>query len=135
MRKLGRTGLVAVRLAAGIVLLTITVVAQAPSTVTGFSVALGGTPSAGPTPCSDAAAAGTALYIRQGATGNGSGSDWTNAITTPPSTLTRGKTYCVADTTTGFGAWNITSHPASTTYTKIVKATVADHGTSTGWSD
>lgn len=134
MRKLGRTGLVIARLAAGILLLTIPIVAQAPSTVTGFSVTLG-SPPAGPRPCSDAATAGNALYIRQGATGNGSGADWTNAITTPPSTLSRGKTYCVADTTTGFGAWNITSHPASTTYTKIIKATVADHGTSTGWSD
>lgn len=87
------------------------------------------------TPCTDAADASTATYIRQGAGGAGSGADWTNALTTLPTTLTRGRTYCVADTTTGFGAWSVTSHASGSTYTKIVKATIADHGTATGWLD
>jgi hypothetical protein len=122
MRNIGKkTAVVLVGFAASALLLTIPLVAQAPAL--------------GSTPCSDAAAAGDALYIRQGATGNGSGSDWTNAITTLPTTLTRGRTYCVADTTTGFGAWNVTSHATGTTPTKIVKATVGDHGTNTGWVD
>jgi hypothetical protein len=80
MRNIGRTTIfvfVLVGFAAGTLLLTMPLVAQAPAV--------------GATPCSDAAAAGTALYIRQAANGNGSGSDWTNAITTPPATLSRGK--------------------------------------------
>jgi parallel beta-helix repeat protein len=36
-------------------------------------------------------------YVRAGAIGNGTGSDWTNAITQLPATLTRGYTYYIAD--------------------------------------
>lgn len=35
-------------------------------------------------------------YVRAGASGNGSGADWTNAYTTLPATLVRGDTYIVA---------------------------------------
>jgi len=35
-------------------------------------------------------------YVRAGASGNGSGADWTNAYTTLPSSLVRGDTYVVA---------------------------------------
>lgn len=91
--------------------------------------------SSASTPCTDAANLSNAIYIRQGAGGTNTGANWTNALTTPPTTLTRGKTYCVADTTTGFGQWAIDTHSTSTTVTTIVKATIADHGTSTGWLD
>lgn len=96
----------------------------------------GAPPPPSATPCTDAANLSNALYIRQGASGANNGTNWTNALSSLPSTLTRGKTYCVADTTTGFGAWTIDTNAASgTTTTSIVKATVADHGTSTGWLD
>jgi hypothetical protein len=35
-------------------------------------------------------------YVRAGASGNGSGADWTNAYTDLPGSLTRGDTYYVA---------------------------------------
>lgn len=41
----------------------------------------------------------TDRYVRAGATGNGSGSNWTNAYTTLPASLTRGDTYYIADGT------------------------------------
>ena len=36
-------------------------------------------------------------YILAGATGTGTGADWTNALTAPPATLVRGDTYYIAD--------------------------------------
>jgi hypothetical protein len=75
-------------------------------------------------------------YIRQGASGNGS--DWTNACggfsgSCAVSAMVRGDVYYVADGSYG----NITLDKAasgSSTIT-IKKATSADHGTGTGWSD
>lgn len=70
-------------------------------------------------------------YVRQGATGNGSGSDWTNAYTSLPSDLVRGDTYWIAD-----GSYNgVTVKTPGTATITIKKATVASHGTSVGWSD
>src|SRR4051794_22587519 len=92
-----------------------------------LSVLVSAVSASAASPCTDAGA--RAVYIRQGASGTNTGTDWTNALSTLPTTLTRGKTYCVADTTTGFGQWKITGHSASTTPTRIVKATIADHGT------
>jgi hypothetical protein len=70
-------------------------------------------------------------YVRQGATGNGSGSDWTNAYTTLPTPLVRGDTYYIADGTYGGYTFNV----AGTNTITIKKATVADHGTEIGWSN
>lgn len=70
-------------------------------------------------------------FVRQGASGTGSGSDWTNAYTTLPATLQRGDTYYIADGT--YGGYTFDDPAASATYTTIKKATVADHGTNTGW--
>ena len=42
-------------------------------------------------------------YVRAGATGSADGTDWTNAFTDLPATLTRGDTYFVADGTYGNG--------------------------------
>jgi chitodextrinase len=70
---------------------------------------------------------GTTVYIRSGATGNGA--DWTNALAALPATLTRGSTYYIAD-----GSYpGYTVDDAGTTVITIKKATVADHGTNTGW--
>lgn len=72
-------------------------------------------------------------YVRAGATGAQDGSDWNNAYAALPSTLVRGDTYFIADgsyTGRTFG-----TAVSGTTPITIKKATVADHGTSTGWSD
>lgn len=68
-------------------------------------------------------------YVRQGASGNGSGSDWTNAYGSLPSTLVRGDTYYVADGSYGSHVFD----DSGTAVITIKKATEADHGTSVGW--
>lgn len=75
------------------------------------------------------------LYIRDGATGS-TCADWsTNACDQVPamSAVTRGDTiYVAAGTYTGV---TFDKAVSGTTLITIKKATVADHGTSTGWSD
>ena len=73
-------------------------------------------------------------YIRAGASGGNNGNDWTNAYTSLPSTYTRGDTYYIASGTYN-GNWGINSAESGTTWTSIKKATVAVHGTGTGWND
>ncbi|MGZ3786733.1 MAG: hypothetical protein ACXVC3_19500, partial [Bdellovibrio sp.] len=71
-------------------------------------------------------------YIRAGATGTADGSDWMNAWTDIPTTLIRGDTYYIAGGAYGphtFSALN------GTAYAYLKKATVASHGTATGWND
>jgi hypothetical protein len=72
-------------------------------------------------------------YVRAGATGGGNGSDWANAYTTLPATLTRGDVYYIADGT--YSGYRFNTATSGTTLITIKKATAADHGTSTGWSD
>ncbi|MGZ6449796.1 MAG: hypothetical protein ACXWRA_17290, partial [Pseudobdellovibrionaceae bacterium] len=77
-------------------------------------------------------------YIRQGATGNGSGSDWTNACTgftgsCADSSLVRGDTYYVADGS--YGSQDFYQGASGSLVITIKKATIANHGTATGWSD
>jgi hypothetical protein len=77
-------------------------------------------------------------YILQGAAGNGSGSDWTNACTgfsgsCAPDSLVRGDTYYV-----GTGSYSPPTLNTATSGTLIITikgATVADHGTASGWSN
>ena len=72
-------------------------------------------------------------YIRAGATGNGSGSDWTNAYTNLPTSLVRGDTYYLAA-----GTYAQNGHVFNDSGTALITlktATPSDHGTSTGWSD
>lgn len=72
-------------------------------------------------------------FVRSGATGSGSGVDWTNAFTDLPSSLIRGDLYYVA---AGTYKPHLFNDPDSGTSTIEVRAaTVADHGTPTGWSD
>lgn len=70
-------------------------------------------------------------FVRSGAAGNNSGSDWTNAWTTLPSTLTRGDTYYVADGS--YGSYTFKTAASGSTRIYIKKAIASDHGTDTGW--
>ncbi len=72
-------------------------------------------------------------YVRQGATGSGAGSDWTNAYTILPSTLTRGDTYYLADGS--YGSYTFDDPNSGSVGIAIVKATASSHGTNTGWVD
>jgi hypothetical protein len=69
-------------------------------------------------------------YVRAGASGDGSGSDWNNAYLELPATLVRGDTYYVADGT--YGTYSFRNVPGTALIT-IKKATSADHGTEIGW--
>jgi hypothetical protein len=71
-------------------------------------------------------------YVRQGASGNGSGSDWANAYTALPSSLNRGDTYYFADGT--YGGRTFSDNASGTTPITIKKCTAADHGTEVGYN-
>ena len=73
------------------------------------------------------------VYVRPGATGANNGSDWANAYTALPSTLKRGDVYYIA--AGNYAGRNFNTAASGTTPITIKKATVADHGTSTGWND
>ena len=73
------------------------------------------------------------IYVRPGATGANNGADWTNAYTALPSTLVRGNTYYIA--AGSYAGRTFSTAASGTSAITIKKATVADHGTSTGWSD
>jgi hypothetical protein len=72
-------------------------------------------------------------YVRTSATGANNGTDWTNAYISLPSSLTRGDTYYVADGT--YSSHTFNDPTSGTKVITIKKATVAEHGTETGWSD
>ena len=73
-------------------------------------------------------------YIRDGATGRPTGTDWTNAWPELPDTLTRGNTYYIAD---GLypGSYSFDDPISGTTSIYIIKATLSDHGTEIGWDN
>jgi hypothetical protein len=70
-------------------------------------------------------------YVRAGASGNGS--DWSSAAPSLPSALNRGDVYYIADG--AYAGRTFGTAVSGTTPITIKKATVADHGTSVGWSD
>jgi hypothetical protein len=77
-------------------------------------------------------------YVRQGATGNGSGSDWTNACSgfsgsCAIGSLVRGDVYYVAEG--NYGTVTLDRAASGSSVITIKKATSANHGTNTGWSD
>lgn len=72
-------------------------------------------------------------YVRPGATGLNNGSDWANAYSKLPATLTRGDTYYLAGGS--YGSYTFSTPVSGTTPITVRKATVADHGVATGWSD
>lgn len=76
-------------------------------------------------------------YIRQDATGNGTGSDWVNAYTALPSTLARGTVYYVADGE--YSTYYSYDDAESGLYPIIIKkgingTSTTSHGTNTGWT-
>ena len=71
-------------------------------------------------------------YVRPGATGANSGSDWTNAYTSLPASLVRGDTYYLADGS--YGSVTFDDANSGTTVITIKKAISADHGSDTGWA-
>lgn len=82
-------------------------------------------------------------YIRSGATGNASGADWTNACpdftgACSSASLVRGDTYFVggAGPYNGGSTWlNLGTLNSGALTITIQHATIANHGTSTGWND
>lgn len=75
----------------------------------------------------------TSRYVRAGATGTGTGSDWANAYSKLPSTLARGDVYYVG--VGSYGSINLNDAVAGTSVITIIHAIVANHGTATGWND
>lgn len=71
-------------------------------------------------------------YIRQGAAGQGDGSDWVNAWQDLPTAFVRGDMYYVADGT--YGAHTFGTPTNGTSYIFVRKATASDHGTEVGWN-
>lgn len=71
-------------------------------------------------------------YVGPTATGNGSGSDWNNQAAWSTFAPQRGLTYYVRGGS--YSARVFSTAPSNTTRITIKKATVADHGTDTGWS-
>lgn len=69
-------------------------------------------------------------YIRAGAKGNMSGTDWFNAMPQLPATLARGNTYYLAD---GNYPGYTFDDPQNGAWIYIKKATPSNHGTPTGW--
>jgi hypothetical protein len=72
-------------------------------------------------------------YVRPGATGANNGSDWTNAYTAIPTNLVRGATYYLADG--NYGSLTLNTAVSGTQIITLKKATIANHGTNTGWHD
>lgn len=108
--------------------------AQAPDAPTGLRLGKGGGPGVpgpsdgGSPPWADI---GSRFYVRAGAGGNGSGTDWNNAYQDLPSTLVRGAVYYLADGS--YTRYVFDDAESSTTTIYVVKATDTYHGTSTGW--
>lgn len=75
---------------------------------------------------------GTVRFVKPAATGTGTGLTWTDAMALS-GTLTRGVTYCLADGSYSSRTYNTVA--SGTTTITIRKATVGDHGSSTGWDD
>jgi len=71
------------------------------------------------------------LFVRQGATGSGNGSDWSNAFPQIPAALVRGNTYYVADG--AYPSYEFDDPESGTTLIIIKKAIESDHGTDVGW--
>lgn len=72
-------------------------------------------------------------YVRSDATGTSTGLDWGNAYRDIPALLARDTTYLVADGTYGSYKFNTPNDGAK--MITIQKATVATHGTDTGWDE
>jgi len=78
------------------------------------------------------ARAQSVYYVRAGATGANSGSDWNNAYKALPAALVRGATYYIADGS--YGSYTFDDSHSGGALIAIKKATPTDHGTENGWS-
>jgi hypothetical protein len=76
-------------------------------------------------------APGDSYYVREGATGLGDGSDWTNAYTELPVDLERGTTYYLADGT--YPIYTFDDPLDGEMYITIKKAIESDHGPAIDW--
>lgn len=75
------------------------------------------------------------LYCGPSATGNGSGSDWSNLIDFDTLSLVRGDTYYIRDSDPGnYAGKTFSTAQSGTTLITVKKATASDHGTDTGWT-
>ncbi|HEX5100265.1 MAG TPA: right-handed parallel beta-helix repeat-containing protein, partial [Polyangiaceae bacterium] len=72
-------------------------------------------------------------YVRADASGSGDGSTWTDAYPELPKMLTRAHVYFVASGE--YPAHDFDDAPSGDARIRIVRATAADHGTSSGWDD
>lgn len=70
-------------------------------------------------------------YVRQGAAGASNGRSWTDAWPSLPTTLVRGDVYYIADGQ--YPAYTFDDPMSGTTLITVKKATLFDHGASTGW--
>lgn len=71
------------------------------------------------------------VYIRSG--GSGAGTSWSDALGALPATVTRGNVYYLGNGL--MAAQDMDASPNNGAYIEFRKATAADHGTETGWSD
>jgi hypothetical protein len=71
-------------------------------------------------------------YVRQGASGSGSGDDWTNAYTDLPGTLVRDTTYWLADGS--YSGYTFDDAVSGSLVIRVRKASAGLHGTDTGWA-
>lgn len=78
-------------------------------------------------------AQGAVYYVRSAAAGAANGSDWSNAYQALPSSMVRGATYYMASGT--YAGYTFSTAENGTNTITVKKATLADHGTSAGWSD
>jgi hypothetical protein len=72
-------------------------------------------------------------HVRSGASGTGSGDDWTNAYTALPAALSRDDIYYI-----GVGSYSGYVFDDAEDGTNVIiirKATIASHGSATGWND
>jgi hypothetical protein len=84
-------------------------------------------------PGTETAVQGQVYHVRSNATGNGSGSDWTNAYTSLPPNLVRGATYYVA--AGNYPGYYFKDPDEGAKWITIKKATVKEHGSNVGWND
>jgi hypothetical protein len=106
---------------------------QSPTTTPTPTPTQGPTTTPTPTPATPTPtpSAQNFYYVRQGASGANSGTDWTNAWTDLPESLERGATYYIAVGT--YGSHTFQDDESGSEVITIKKATADDHGTDHGW--
>lgn len=85
-----------------------------------------------PPPNTNPPPVGSIRYIRKGATGGNNGSDWNNAYTSIPVSLTRGYTYYIS--AGSYSGYNFNTTVSGTSLITIKRATISEHGSDAGWN-